>query len=147
MNLYLASTHLVLVSSASFANTSALRSQICYVTLMGDKSLFALYLEQMPTCVVLCDGGGSPRVGPHPRYGDWLLGNKKSNIAERQLQTVVCYLKESYEKGELRRTGWIPGKENAADVLTKELLSHGSVMWKLIKTNKLRLDPVSCASR
>lgn len=47
----------------------------------------------------------------------------------------------------LGRTGWISGKENAADILTKKLLSHYSAMGKLIETNKLKIDPIGWASQ
>lgn len=47
----------------------------------------------------------------------------------------------------MRRTGWIPGKENATDVLTKEILPQGTAMWELMKTNVLKLDSVGWALR
>lgn len=45
-----------------------------------------------------------------------------SHSAERRLQTDVFALKQSYKKKELRRSGYFPVRENAADVLLSELL-------------------------
>lgn len=43
---------------------------------------------------------------------------KNKSTAELQLEIYIYMLKESYQKEELKRIGWIPGKENVADVLT-----------------------------
>lgn len=59
----------------------------------------------------------------------------------------VYTLTKSYRKGEVQRIGWIPGRYNAADVLTKEVLSQRTAMWKLIITNKLDVDAFGWATR
>ena len=47
---------------------------------------------------------------------------KEAQTTERRLQIDICTVKESYDKGELRRMFWEPGVSNAADPLTKPVL-------------------------
>lgn len=51
-----------------------------------------------------------------------------SNKVERGLQINGFASRESYRRGELKKLGWIRGKENAADVLTKKVLSKKIVI-------------------
>lgn len=47
---------------------------------------------------------------------------KDSGTAEQRLQIDICPLRKSYRKGELKRLGRKPGKENAANALSKEII-------------------------
>lgn len=73
--------------------------------------------------------------------------SKGSNTPERSLQIDVFRFRESYKRGELKKLEWIPGTENAADVLIKEVLSKKSAMWKLMTTYKVEMEHIGCLSR
>lgn len=47
---------------------------------------------------------------------------KDSRTAERRILIIVFALRESYRRGALKRIGWIPGNENAADIFTKKII-------------------------
>lgn len=47
--------------------------------------------------------------------------------------------------GDLSKLGWIPGKENVADDLTKEVLYIGSPFGKLLSRNKPSVGPIGWA--
>lgn len=70
-----------------------------------------------------------------------------NTTAERILQIDLCTLMKSYKKGELKKVAWIPGKQNPADVLTKEILSQTTAMWKLMTTNSMNVEPIGRASK
>lgn len=72
---------------------------------------------------------------------------KNSTTAERRLQIGVGALRKSDRKGELKNVGWIPGKQHAADVLTKEVLSQKTVIWKLLTTNAMYAESIGCYLR
>lgn len=66
---------------------------------------------------------------------------KSSTTLEKRLQIDVFALRESHEKGELRNIAWIPGTNNPADGLTKELVKDGHPLWRLMLSNKLVIEP------
>lgn len=66
---------------------------------------------------------------------------KSSATLEKRLQIDAHALRESHEKGELRYLAWIPGKENIADGLTKELANENHALLQVMRTNKLHLNP------
>lgn len=45
---------------------------------------------------------------------------KNGTTAKRRLQILVCMQRESIKRGDLKRTGWILGNKNGADVLTEK---------------------------
>lgn len=53
---------------------------------------------------------------------------ENNTAAERKLQIDVCALSDSYGKGDLNKMVWITERQNAADVLTKEIVSQNTAM-------------------
>lgn len=58
------------------------------------------------------------------------------------MQMDVSTIRESYRIEELRRIGLIPGRQHAADLLRKEVLSLGSAICKLMTSNELGIDAI-----
>lgn len=61
---------------------------------------------------------------------------------ERRLQIVVQELRDSYRKEDVKRIGWIPGSNHAADVLTKEILTTKTAVSNMMKDNEVELEPI-----
>lgn len=70
-----------------------------------------------------------------------------STTAERRLQIDFCALRESYRKGKQNKVGWIPGKQNSMDVLTKEILSQNTAEWNLMTAKSMNVRPIGRASK
>lgn len=49
---------------------------------------------------------------------------KVAGTTETRLQIDIDSVRESYERGDLSRINWIPGKRNPADTLTKVAFSE-----------------------
>ena len=51
-------------------------------------------------------------------------------------------LRQSHSRGELRYLAWIPGVQNYADAMTKDIGNPSQYpLWELLNTNKIRIDP------
>lgn len=72
---------------------------------------------------------------------------KNSNTAERRSRIYLFPWLESYQIGNLKGNKPISGNEDAVIMLTKEVLSQRTAMWNLMKTSKVNIDPVACATR
>ena len=67
---------------------------------------------------------------------------KQAGTTESRLQIDAAAIRQSYDRGELRCFGWIPGKENPADGLTKSSLpTNDHPLVHMMRTNKLTLNP------
>lgn len=63
--------------------------------------------------------------------------SKDASTTERRLQIDVLGLRVSHENEELFTIGWIAGKVNPAEGLTKTVLMTGSPLFEVMKTNRL----------
>lgn len=155
----MSTVRVVALSDASFANASGMRSQIELAVLMSDGKQNASIVHYGPkrsprvsrsTMAVEVQAVVHTYDNLHDTramFVEWLRPPveieayldyhtvfyavaKNSNIAERRLQNELFALKGSYRGGELKEIGGIPGKNNAADVRTKEILTHHTAMWK-----------------
>lgn len=172
--LKLDTARLVLISDASFANARGLKSQLGYIIALVDddgncniihwgsnrcRRIARSVLAAEVHGLVL----GFDYVFIIQKLAEELLGRqvkveaytdsktlfnviaKDGATTERRLQIDIFALKESYERGELSRIGWIPGKSNVADALTKDMIGTSSPLWKLLTTNSIDLQPLGWA--
>ncbi len=58
---------------------------------------------------------------------------------EKRLQIDVFGIRESHEKGELKRLGCLPGTQNYSDGLTKDSITTNHCLWDLMNTNKMKV--------
>lgn len=71
---------------------------------------------------------------------------ENSITEEPRLQIALCVPKECCRKEKMQRIGWIPYKDDTAEVLTKEILSQNSVMWELVTGNEVGIDAIGWAT-
>lgn len=70
---------------------------------------------------------------------------KDGTTTKKGLLIDICALKESYDRGELKRLSWLPGKETPADALTKPFMTLQSPLWHIMTTNQFKPEPIGCA--
>ena len=168
---------LVLLTDASFANAEGMKSQLGYLVLMVDgngncnivhygsnrcqrvaRSVMAAELQALVLgfdyAFVIKDLV-EEILGRHVKVEVMVDSKTTFNVVakdgkttERRLQIDVLALRQSYDLGELDRLAWIPGSLNAADPLTKPVLSTSSPLYVIMETNKFEVEPqgwaVSC---
>ena len=66
---------------------------------------------------------------------------KETQSTERRLQIDIHSLRESYDTGEMKRMSWIPGVINAADQMTKPILSELSPLYRIMSSNRFEVRP------
>lgn len=76
-----------------------------------------------------------------------IIVTKNRNTAEHRLQIDTFPLKENYRRGELKRIGWIPGKQNSVDTLAKDVVSGRLPVWKIMKGKALNVEPIGWVIR
>lgn len=65
---------------------------------------------------------------------------KDGKTMEKRIQIDVNALRESRDRSELRTLGWIPGKLNPTDGVTKnEIPNRNSPLLSLMKQNKIHI--------
>lgn len=68
---------------------------------------------------------------------------KQGKTGEKHLKIDIHTLRQSYDRGELARVGWIHGKANPADAVTKQETSLiGTPLWDLMMDGQLRIHPI-----
>jgi len=161
---------LALFTDASFANTDLLKSQLGFVLVLIDASNRANIIHYGSSCCKRVVRSVIAAELHALTYGfdnaflvrdvleevlqrkvdiDGYLDSRtvfnivarNSSTLEKRLQIDVHALRESYTNGELRNLAWIPGAQNASGGLTKGLIDASHPLWKLIKNNKLTIDP------
>ncbi len=164
------SLRLVLFTDASFANTENLKSQIGFVLLLADGSNRANIIhygssrcKRVKRSVMAAEvhgliygfdnafvakemlreilGENLPIDGIVDSRTLFNVVAKNSSTLEKRLQIDVHSLRESHDRGELRYLAWAPGEENVADELTKTLVKEHHLLWKLMITNKIEVNP------
>lgn len=170
------SMQIVALSDSSYANADGMKSQLVYVSLMVSKTcrasivhygsgrchrvLRSVMAPEVHALVHSYDNASVVRdaltelIGrevDEKAYVDsctlYKVVVKNDCTAERRVQTDLRMLRESYRKRELKRVLWIPDKNNAANVLTNEMLMTKSVRWKLTKNNEVELQPIDWARK
>lgn len=68
--------------------------------------------------------------------------SKDVHTTERRLKIDIFDPKESYARGEIEKMGWIPGRENTAEDLTKDTMITKFPLWELIATHRMNLQPL-----
>lgn len=71
---------------------------------------------------------------------------KDAGTTDKRLQIDIVSLTESYERGELSRINWMPGKNNPADALTSQAFSASTPLWRLMKNGKIYLEALGWAT-
>lgn len=69
------------------------------------------------------------------------FGVRNASTLEKRLQIDVYSIRESLDNKELESLSWIPESDNPADSLTKFKLSTESILWKIMKDNKIDISP------
>ena len=73
---------------------------------------------------------------------------KQSGTAEKRLQIDAAAIRQSYDRGELRCLGWIPGEENPADGLTKCVIPPDNhPLIQIMNTNLVKFKPQGWAEK
>ena len=168
--LNLGKARLVLMTDASFANASGMKSQLGYILLMADDKgdcnvlhyasnrckrvarsvmaaeLFALvigfdYAYLVRDLILELTGIEMMIEALVDSKTVFDVIAKDAKTTERRLRIDVMALRQSYDAGELEKVGWFPGEENAADPLTKYMLSLVSPLYKIMATNKFESKP------
>ena len=166
----LESIRIVLLTDASFANATGMKSQLGYLLLLVDKhencnvlhygsdkckriarsvmaaELHALVLGFDYAFLVkdLVEEILGRKIVVEAMVDNKSVFNviaKDGKTAERRLQIYVLALRQSYDLGELERIAWIPGTDNPADSLTKPVLSTSSPLFNIMCSNKFSLKP------
>ena len=166
----LKTTKLVLMTDASFANAEGMRSQLGYLVLMVDdddncnivhygsnrckrvaRSVMAAEIQALVLgfdFAFIVKDLIEEILGREVKL-EALVDSKTvfdviardAQTSERRLQIDVLALRQSYDRGELDRIAWIPGDKNAADPLTKYVLSKTSPLYMIMTTNKFGIRP------
>ena len=163
--LYMDSAKLVLVSDASFANASGLKSQLGYLILRVDKYKNCNILHYAYNrCKRVCRSVMAAEVHAMVLGFDYVyiirdliyeitgrkldieaitdskslfnVVTKDGQAAERRLQIDMLTLKQNYDAGELSRMSWIPGTLNPSDALTKYIVSKLTPLYQVMIDNK-----------
>lgn len=66
---------------------------------------------------------------------------KRGATLEKRLKIDAYVLRQSHTLGELQSLAWIPTEQNVADALTKTLPKEDHVLLKLMKSNKISVEP------
>lgn len=157
------SVRMVLLTDASFANARGFRSQLGFLILLVDnrghanivhyasqrckrvtRSVMASELHALvagfDAAFWLCDLVNQilGRDIPIEAYVDsktvFDVVAKDGVTTEKRLEIDIHALREAYANGEISRLGWLPGGQNAADGLTKDLgkLTTKSPLWNVL---------------
>ncbi len=60
---------------------------------------------------------------------------------EKRLQIDASALRQSHLNGEQSSLAWIPGSQNVADAMTKELPPLDHPFYKLLRSNRIDVSP------
>lgn len=163
------SVRLVLFTDASFANAKDWKSQIGFVLIAVDKDMNANIVhygssrcKRVARSVMAAEIHGLTYGWDNAYIGKTMLEEilgkeikidvyvdsktlfniitKYSTTMEKRLQIDVAAIRESAERRELNRFGWIPGTANPADALTKETVKNSNPLRSLLNSNRLFLD-------
>lgn len=167
---------IIILTDASFANATRLRSQLGYVILILDAKQRANIVHYgssrckgVVRSVLAAEVHGlllgfdfgllvkdlleeilGRTLLMEAMVDSWTLFSviaKDAPTTERRLQIDVAALRESYAKGELHRIGWIPGLANPADALTKQVLKDNSPLSLLVQQNHFMVELTGWAER
>lgn len=169
-NLDLETLRIMLFTDASFANNRNLKSQLGFIILLTDKHSNANVIHfgsskcYRVTRSVLASELHALVYGFDQAYTvqnqlqeilnhdipiDVFVDSKTlfnvvarhGDTREKRLQIDINSLRESHTSGEMRHIYWIPGSQNIADALTKDVISASHALWTLMKTNRIHITP------
>lgn len=164
------SARLLLFTDASFANTKDLKSQLGFLNILVDKhgnmniiNFGSSRCKRVTRSVMAAEihaliyGFDHTFVLQHTLgeiYGkcipiEGFVDSKTlfnviarfANTLEKRLQIDVFSIRECLDNKELESLSWLPGEKNPSDPLTKFKLSTDSTLWKMLRTNKFKLNP------
>lgn len=171
----MATMRLVLLTDASFANVRGMKRQLGYlVSVMNDTGRVNIIHYSSARCKIVTRSvmvsevhlvvSGFYQAFFIPHLEEKTMNREielhayiESNIVfyitakdvqtnERRLQIDISELLELYPNGELTTLGWIPGRKNPMDGLTKQQFRTTAPLWNVMTSNTLALDPCGWAS-